>query len=324
VFQGELTNGLADVTANDVPVDINTNINLNPNDDTSVHAAMQPPVENLSKPVTSTPENPAIVSGSQGSLQSSIGDFGQRKPPLSSLENPAAISGRRPESFQRPKPLNLLNSLGNNAVISENPGALNPSMENPGDSITGHVNPDIMKQSSQSLSLPTSVGNLGNILTASSGIPGVIPGNPGPGTHNNIGGMAGVDGIGPNGLPVSPNINVLDTTIPPIVPVIPTLLPFNHAVMEGSSVRCNCRHPETTGDCHCGDHNNREEVERQNLLPPANEFPRPPIPTPPPPKTSAPVQPPSQSSTTADQCVSSCKSASFFLHSINFQFIHFI
>ena len=217
----------------------------------------------------------------------------------------------RPEPFQHPK---LLNSLGNPEITPGNLGAeLKPPVENTAgsDSISPLLNTDIMNQYNPP-SIPENV--VGNILNPHSASAGVIPGNPGPGIHNNIGGIAGVDGIGPNGLPVSPNINVLDATIPPITPLVPTLLPFNHAVMEGvSRVRCQCPHPETTiTDCHCdGDHNKGSHQVSGGQLPPANEFPRPPIPTPPPLKTPAPAPPlsahRSQTSKTADPCISTGK-----------------
>eukprot|EP00111_Clytia_hemisphaerica_P024303 TCONS_00071669-protein len=49
-----------------------------------------------------------------------------------------------------------------------------------------------------------------------------IPGNPGPGLHNNVGGMAGVDGIGPNGLPVGPGFNPLEKPSLPLPAYMPT------------------------------------------------------------------------------------------------------
>lgn len=82
----------------------------------------------------------------------------------------------------------------------------------------------------------------------------VIPGNPGPGIHTNIGGMVGVDGIGPNGLPVNPNINILLTTqqtaLLPLTTPIPmtTLIMQRHVVMpEDNTCKCEPKSPS----CKC-------------------------------------------------------------------------
>ena len=137
-----------------------------------------------------------------------------------------------------------------------------PLMKPISNKVSEHLNFDLMSPHEQL----TATGQLdggkplhSQLLTNSLLAPAkpLIPGNPGPGIHNNIGGMAGVDGIGPNGLPVitddiNTNFMTTSTLFPHMTTPIPmtTLMQQRHVVMpEDSSCKCAPK----SSSCTCKD-----------------------------------------------------------------------
>ena len=170
------------------------------------------------------------------------------------------------ESIDKNEPLNRLNPLNSNQplagstdhlkpVISLN--QLNTPLMKTNNPLTGRLNFDLMSYHEQL----AATGQLDARphpqfpvnLNPSIFVKPAIPGNPGPGIHNNIGGIVGVDGIGPNGLPVTPDINTFiatqTTTLFPMTTPIPmTTLIQRHVVMpEDSSCKC----AQKSSSCIC-------------------------------------------------------------------------
>lgn len=182
------------------------------------------------------------------------------------------------DSMNPLNPIHPLTTMAGNSlkpVISLN--QLNTPLLKPISKVPEHLNFDLMSPHEQLAATGHFDGGRRPLLLANSlGAPikPLIPGNPGPGIHNNIGGMAGVDGIGPNGLPVIPGVDIntnfmtTSTLFPLMTTPITMTTPVQqrHVVMpEDSSCKC----AQKTSSCTCKDNVQQQTTSSSTTMKPS-------------------------------------------------------